>query len=329
MAKKQKNQRMFDFETFEVSQVPQGQNKRKFLLLKEQTPLEEENMDEMLEKILKADLKDEDQIDAKIDEILPEEIKKDSDKAGNVRAALKGAMRLLGSVKADLPGGGKRLVDQLAGLMGEKKAASKEDLSDEMKQKVKKAEAVIAEAAKIEKTKKEAGDGKEGDVIPKETQAKLDELFESSAKITKENEALSESNKTLTEQIGKEREMRVTKEFVEKAKSFGHVGEGAEKLGKTLKEASETMSKEGYEGLEKTLKAANAKIEAGSIFTEVGTSNGGSASYESKMKVAKEAIRKEDPKLSDAQAEATALERNPGLYDEYLGDNPQQVGGQR
>jgi len=408
MAKVEKKQRMFDFETFEVSQVPKGQNKRKFLIFKElwepedgietvtkqaaeiqtlifnkdQFPTaadakkwakdndfkfskvdetensfrlrqrnpgdfsrlrskkltsgvtatvgpvkkedkrqQEEIMEEMLEKILKADLKDEEQIDAKIDKFLPEEIKKEGHKSGQLKAALKGAMRLITSVKRELPDGGKKLTDQLAGLMGETR---KEDLSDEMKEKVKKAQEVIDQADKI---KKEAGNGKEGDVIPKETQAKLDELFESHAKIAKENETLATSNKSLTEQVTKEREMRVAKEFHEKAKSFGHVGEDAIELGKTLKEAFETMSKEGYERFEKTLKAANDKIEAGNIFSELGTSAGGSVVYDDKIKVAKEAELKANPKLTSEQAEDLALQKNPELYNEYLSDNPSQVGG--
>jgi hypothetical protein len=68
------------------------------------------------------------------------------------------------------------------------------------------------------------------------------------------------------------------------------------------------------------LKAANAAIEAGGQFTEVGKSKGGQGSIDAWTKIEKKAdeIAKEDTKLTKQQAIAKAIKDNPDLYREYL-----------
>lgn len=163
------------------------------------------------------------------------------------------------------------------------------------------------------------------DAATKELVQKM--IDDSTSELKTKLDASEAENKTLKEQVAKEADIRITNQFEQQAKDeFSNLGD-AKEIGAVLKEASE-KGEAHLKSVEKILKAAENKLEAGAIFGELGSSQGGlTADLDSKVKVAKEAIMKENTKLTDEQAEAMVFEQNPALYDEYLNANPRQTGG--
>lgn len=108
------------------------------------------------------------------------------------------------------------------------------------------------------------------------------------------------------EKIAKaERNERIEREFIAKAqRELPHLGNPAE-IGPRLKRMSEQLSKEDYDAHLAELQAANARIETGSLFAELGksgeASRGGESTAEQILSKAQE-IRKADPSLTEWQA---------------------------
>ena len=71
----------------------------------------------------------------------------------------------------------------------------------------------------------------------------------------------------LAERVEKMERERKQAEFVAKAKDLDNLGK-ADQLGVMLLEASEGMSPEAYQLLERTLKAANAQVDKGALFAQ-------------------------------------------------------------
>lgn len=309
MAKKIKK-RLFDLEALEVSLVPAGVNGRKMLVTKE-----EQQMDEILKELLESDLKDEAAMDEKILAMLPEEVKKEAGEVAKIQGTMKATVKLLQGLAKRLP---EKDRQKIMGNLGQLTGLSKIGKEDE-----KTPEQIAKEAAEAEAAKKAAEDDKE----PVKKEGQMDPEIEKKIEaILKSNEKLESENKGLKEEIAKERNLRVAKEFEDRAsKEFSHVGD-AKTVGAVLKEAKENMSEEAFKQFETVLKSSQTKIEAGNIFGELGSNQGISSDLESKVKVAKEAVMKEDPKLSAEAAEAKVFEQNPDLYKQYLDENPAQGG---
>ncbi len=72
--------------------------------------------------------------------------------------------------------------------------------------------------------------------------------------------------------------------------------------------------------VQKNLEAAAEAARRGNLFNEIGSglSEGGSA-Y-AKIVAKAEELRKVNPNLTEAAARAQAMNENPDLYDEYLGE---------
>ena len=118
------------------------------------------------------------------------------------------------------------------------------------------------------------------------------------------------------------------KELVQKAEDeFGKVGP-ADDIAEILKAASESFSEDTYAKLEQVLKAADAKIETGDLFTELGAkfsgSKGSTGAYAEAVAKADEIVTK-----GDAESREVAMGKvwadNPGLYERYLNENPAQT----
>lgn len=294
--------RLSNLEALEVSFVPVGMNKRKFLLLKSKQGGSE--MKTILKSILETNLENEKEIDAKIESMLSEEIKKEGG-GDKVKAAVKGALRLLGSVKESIPKEGNDLMNLLSAGLGKK---------------------VEPKVKKEGKEPKETPVTKEGNKMDPKMEEKLEKLWKSHESVTKENKGLREENKGIKEEIKKERDLRVTKEFEVKAEGYKNLGKSSSELGAVLKSASEKMTEEEYKKFEGVLKSADARAEASELFTELGTSQGDTGQFGGKLKVAKEAIMKANPELTPEQAEEQAYDNEPGLYNSYLDENPKQGG---
>jgi hypothetical protein len=106
-------------------------------------------------------------------------------------------------------------------------------------------------------------------------------------------------------------------EFIAKAKAdFDNLGDATE-LGGLLLDAADLLSADTYQLLERTLKAANARVGEGDLFKQIG--DPGAAPVEAKAtiyKMAEEMVAKGEAKnLGLALAEVARL--NPELRDEY------------
>ena len=118
-----------------------------------------------------------------------------------------------------------------------------------------------------------------------------------------------------------EDELRTT-EFIRKSEDLASVAPASE-LAPILKEASETMSPEGFGKLEEILKAAQAKIDTGALFAEIGSaarSEGAAATdaYGKIEKLADELVEKSTDLSRDAAIDRV-LKTDEGkrLYSEY------------
>lgn len=154
------------------------------------------------------------------------------------------------------------------------------------------------------------------EAVQKQAEETASALESAKAEIKKADERASELESKLR-----------TKELVQKAEDeFGKVGP-AEDVAEILK-AAEGFDEATREKLEKILKAANAKIEAGDLFSELGTkfsgSKGSTGAYAEAVAKADEMVQKGD---SDNRATAMGKvwETNPGLYERYLAENPAQT----
>lgn len=77
----------------------------------------------------------------------------------------------------------------------------------------------------------------------------------------------------LEERIAKMEHERKQSEFVAKARELSNLGAAAE-LGGMLLEASDGLSADNFQLLERTLKAANAQVEKGALFAQMGRQDG-------------------------------------------------------
>ena len=171
-----------------------------------------------------------------------------------------------------------------------------------------KAEELAAKVAELEKadseTEVEEIDKAE---LPPAVVARLEKLEKA------ETEAADRIEKA--EKLAKaERDVRITREFVAKAETMGHVAGDAEEFGKLLKAASESMSKEDFEYLEQRLNAANEQIAKGSLFEQMGSSDSSGPADEGGQALALKAeeIRKADPSVSQYEAMLRASRGDEG-----------------
>lgn len=301
--------RLFDLEALEVSFVPRGANNRKILLTKSEKG---EQMEDILKELLESDLENEGAIDEKIEKSLPDEIRKDKEAVAKVQATMKAAVKLIQSLGKRLDDKDKdKLIGQLGNLAGFKKVAKEEPKADP------KPPAKTADPKDPVK--------KEDEMDPK-MKAQIETILKASdekiEKVQKENEALRVD-------VKKEQDLRITKEFEDKAKSYGHLGGKSKEIGLLLKEASENLPKAQYEQMVAIFKSSDAKISAGNLFSERGASGGGEeaeGSVYAQVEVKKEEIMKSNDKLTPEQAEEKVFERYPKLYSQYLDENPKQGG---
>ncbi len=291
--------RLRDLEAVEVSLVPKGANRKRFLIFKEDDP----PMQEILKAILETELDDE----KKVDEVL--KAAKLSDKAQN---AVKGALRLLNAYKDELP---KDIMKTLAGLAGygypepteKQKGKDKDDDEDKKKK--------YGYPAPV---KKEDGSW-DFSGIPEEVRPMVEALWKEHLEEVKKREELERVLK-------EERDKQARKEFIQKAATeFGNLPVKPEEFGLVLKGLAEKAPEE-YAKLEGVLKAANEAIEKGALFAEVGRSGAlPGASAMSKIEAVANSLVQKDASMTKEQAIAKALELHPELYTEYLQETQRRV----
>lgn len=276
-----------DLKAVEVSLVPKGANKKKFLILKNEES--EEDMETNLQEILKELLENELDNEQEVEEVLKQ--KKLSPKAVN---AVKGALRMLNAFKGELP---KDILSTMASLAGY--GAMKQNPMEEEKK-------PYGYKYGEKKMKKEDLEGLE---IPKEIKATLQTLW-------KENEDMVKKAEVLEAMVKKQEDEKLTEKYVAVAKSFKSLAIKPEEFGAVLKEIAQ-KAPDSISMIEEVLKGADEAVTQGGIFKEVGSSARGTANAMDKIEKKAEEIMV-NQKISKAEAITKALEEDPNLYNEYL-----------
>lgn len=117
----------------------------------------------------------------------------------------------------------------------------------------------------------------------------------------------------------RERDARITKEFISKAAEFKALPIRPEEFGPVLKSVSEAVSPEIYQKVESVLEAANELVEKSKVFDEFGKGTGagaGSSAWNKIESLASNLVQK-NASMTKEQAIAQVLKQNPDLYTEY------------
>jgi len=336
----------------EVSVVPQGANKQNFLILKEESGMAGKN--QSIDEVLKANGFDR-TLDAavlkKFDEILKSVA---SEKGKN---AVKAAMRVLHAAGDDVPKEVMAKLAEAAGFMPEADDHKEPDADDkggpsdndadnkpaaaEPKKEDAPAPAPGSEAAGDQppKEKKEAegmGMATCKSAVKKNADGSLDltgvpaSMHGMLTALWKSHEESEQAVAKANAELAKERDARITKEFVEKAAEFKGLALKSEDLGAVLKTVSQ-KAPEVFEKLNGILKSLDARIaKGGAILKEVGTSAPGAAiegaagmtEAEVQLRqiadgmVAKSA--EGNTPITKAQAFRAACNAHPDLYSKHL-----------
>ena len=204
-----------------------------------------------------------------------------------------------------------------------KEAAMPDELEAERKR-AEKAERKLAKAeSKLQKARKKSKKAKKpktSDGTPDvEATTDPDAKMSKREKVRKaeRDEALQRAAKA--EKIAKEeRDLRVAREFVEKARTdFPNLGP-AEELGEHLMAVSEKLSKSEMAGELKLLAVANEQIGKGALFSELGHSGESPANGKSDLERSAQKLRKADPALTSYEAMRAALRSDPDLQARVL-----------
>jgi hypothetical protein len=163
---------------------------------------------------------------------------------------------------------------------------------------------------------------KQFEEIEKANQAKIDELSAKNAEVVKKNEEIEKALKA-------EQDRRELESWIAKAKDEldGIPGKSSDELGATCKKMADVDPELANEQFEIMKKSSDA-LKQGALYKELGGKGAdttGSA-YSKLQKKADAIIEKSDSALTKEQAFAKALEQNPALYQEYMNENPSQMG---
>lgn len=277
-----------DLKVLEVSIVPKAANKKSFLILKsfeENNEGDEGGRNRNMENILKI-------LENKMEkqEVLEEIMKELSDDA---KESMLAAMRLLMEYRDELPKG---MWEQMLNAV---------EMAPEV-------------------TENESGEGGESmnmsdENITKEDIEKMELTPEVKAMLQtlwKDREEMAEKTENLEKLVKKAEDEKLTKEYIEIAKSFTNISIDPEKFGKVLKEIA-INSPEQLEEIQQVLKGADEALKLAGVFKEFGSSATGTAGAWEKIENMAVEIMKEE-KITNAEAITKAMERNPELYNEYL-----------
>lgn len=284
----------------EVSLVPQGANRKRFIIRKEGELEMDQKDTEVINEILETEFEDEERF---------KEIAKESKLSEKATKAMKAVTRILQAFKAELP---KEFLSKLSELAGLTKAEHEDDKKE--KEKMSKEEIKTEEKPVDTKISKE--DLEKVSPVIKE---KLEAILKSNDDLAKSNEAIAKENGKLSETVKEEKNARILKEFKEEAQSeYSHIST-SEDLGPVLKEMKESLTDGSYEKITAILKEADVISKKSEVFKEYGSSHSeGERTLRVNIEKGKQEIRKTDSSLSDAQAEAKYFEDNPQAYTEYL-----------
>lgn len=155
-----------------------------------------------------------------------------------------------------------------------------------------------------------------------ELEKKAGEANKMPEEITKQLDDLKKRADAAEAELKKERDERLTREYVAKAQGFANLSVNPQEFGAVLKALAEKCPDE-YAKIEATLKAADEAVGKSALFDERGRPGVSAASAMGKIEAAAAELRKADPTLTQAQAVEKVLDQNPGLYDEYTRETVQ------
>lgn len=122
---------------------------------------------------------------------------------------------------------------------------------------------------------------------------------------------------TITKALNGERELRLQREYVDKAKTMPVPGASTDDVAGVLRLAA-TKDQTLADAIEKILKTCSAAFSSSNLFREIGTDNGGPTDSIGKAQAIAKSIRAQDPKLTEAESMVRAYEMHPELYDDYV-----------
>lgn len=284
--------KLTNIDVAEVSLVRKPANKRAFLIykaldMKEGGDCFMGDLKDKLFDVLAADLPVE----------FEEKIKLEN-ASDEIKQVVKGIVKLLRAYKNDLPEDILEIVADIAELKVPERIVYQDKPLDEE-------EALIFQG--LPQPVKKADGSYDLSSVPKEMRAIIEALWKQ-----------AEKAETLAKELKAEKQLRIKKEFEEKAAQFDNLPITTEELGHILRVFSE-KAKEEYEKLERLLMAVNEALEQSALFKEVGSSHfsvGGDA-WSKVEKMAESLIQKEQG-LTKEKAIAKIFEMNPKLYEEYL-----------
>lgn len=163
-------------------------------------------------------------------------------------------------------------------------------------------------------TLKEGGD-KKVEKLPDDVPDNIAKLFEGlEARLEKSDERATEAEATVTKMV----DAQIDREFIAKtAKLTSMPGVSPDDFAGVYRKAVEGMTDEEVVKFEEVMTAANAAIEKGSLFAEVGRGGQGVTSTQAEVKALADEFKKADPTLTDDMARAKVWESRKDLYAKY------------
>jgi len=306
LIKKDSNE-LIDFNVEEVSTVDKGANHKKFYLTKQ-----DGNMD--LAAVLKEfKFANETDTDKNLEVFKAAAAKKGKKLTDGTMKTMKAILGLMETVKSELPDGAS------IAIRNDDFSASAHIQKDEgeVKTELEKAQADVVKAkedlAGLEKTNKElTATIKKGETmsLSAEDQLKITKADE----VEKINKELKETNEKLVKRVDGLEDVNDDNKFLKMATDEYPLVDKPENTAKLLKEASKTMSKEGFEAMQKSFKKTNEALESSDIFKETGSNLGDDgADNTAKIQKMAEEMAKADPKMSIEKARIEVRKNNPEL----------------
>ena len=221
------------------------------------------------------------------------------------REIVKEVVKVLRAYKADLPEDILEVIAELAELKLPERIVDQKPRAEE--------EEKIEIMAGFPRPIKKADGSYDLSGVPKEQRAIVEALWKQ-----------AERADQLAKELREEKELRIRKEFEERAKQFDNLPISAEELGRIL-QAFHEKAKEEYDKIERLLRAVNEALGQSEILKELGSSyNGTSGGAWTKIEKLAQGLIQKDANLTKEKAISIVLEANPQLYAEYLAEQPRK-----
>lgn len=290
-----------DLDVAEVSLVKKPANKRAFLLFKQLDEGGEERVPDLKEKLIELFTSE---APLELEEKL-ELIEGQEGLTEECREIVKEVVKVLRAYKADLPEDILEVIAELAELKLPERIVDQKPRAEE--------EEKIEIMAGFPRPIKKADGSYDLSGVPKEQRAIVEALWKQ-----------AERADQLAKELREEKELRIRKEFEERAKQFDNLPISAEELGRIL-QAFHEKAKEEYDKIERLLRAVNEALGQSEILKELGSSyNGTSGGAWTKIEKLAQGLIQKDANLTKEKAISIVLEANPQLYAEYLAEQQRE-----